>query len=895
MGEVYRARDTKLNRDVALKILPDSVAHDADRIARFKREAQVLAALNHPHIAAIYGFDEAGSTQFLVLELVEGETLADRLKRGPIPVDEAILIARQIAEALAEAHEKGIIHRDLKPANIALRGHDQVKVLDFGLAKLVAAPAGGASSSVSMSPTLTTPAMLTGVGMILGTAAYMAPEQAKGREADKRGDVWAFGCVVYELLTAKRAFEGEDVTDTIAAIMRGEPDWSVLPAETPGNVRLLLESCLTKDRRRRAADIAVVQFLLDNRAALSSAAPVPALTTRLPAWRRAFPWTIAGAFAAALIAALLIWSPWRAAPARALTRLSVDLGTDATLPPSSPGAAAVLSPDGTVLAFIALKADAVATQLYVRRLDQLRAVPLSGTDGARDPFFSPDGQWIAFFADASLKKISTTGAAAPATLCSVGNARGGTWADDKTIVFQSDTGAGLGLTRVSAAGGTAEPYTKAPDNIAAVRWPQVLPGARAVLYTTAPRAAFASANIVVQPLPTGIPKVVQHGGYAARYLPSGHIVYMHEATLFAAPFSLERLELTGPAVPVVEGVSASTITGGGQFDVSASGTLVYIPGVTRGYAGATIHMMDRTGKATILRAASGDWASPRFSPDGHRLAIDISDGRQTDVWVYEWARDTGTRLTFDPSKDAQPVWTPDGRRIAFSSGRGPGGAANLFWQHAEGTGNAQRLTESANEQAPTSWHPSGQFLAFEENHPQTGLDVMILPVSGDEASGWKPGQPTVFLATTFIEREPTFSPDGRWLAYTSDETGRTEVYVRPFPGPGGKWQISTSGGATPTWSRARRELFYRGLDNDNRIRVASYAAKGDSFRADQPRIWSERPVNPLPGTRWFDLHPDGDRVAISARLESPQARQGKVVLIFNFFDELKRLAPPATH
>jgi serine/threonine protein kinase/Tol biopolymer transport system component len=896
MGEVYRARDAKLGRDVALKILPDTVAQDADRVARFKREAQVLASLNHPHIAAIYGFDESEGTQFLVLELVEGETLAERIKRGPIAVDETIVIARQIAEALAEAHEKGIIHRDLKPANIALSGRDQVKVLDFGLAKLSAPAPGGASSSVSMSPTLTTPTMMTGVGMLLGTAAYMAPEQAKGREADKRCDVWAFGCVVYEMLTAKRAFDGEDITDTIASIMRGEPDWSALPADTPANVRLLLESCLTKDRKHRAADVAVVHFLLDDRAMVTAKATTPYAAAKIPVWRRTLPWGIAGLGSAAALALLMVWAPWRGASLARPIRLSVDVGSDVGLPPSSPGASAILSPDGNVLAFIGVKADAPATQLYVRRLDQLRAVPLAGTEGARDPFFSPDGQSIAFIAGSKLKKISTMGGAAAETVCSVGNARGGTWAEDGTIIFQPDTTAGLGLMRVSSSGGTPELYVSnasMPDKIATARWPQMLPGGRAILYTTAARAAFDNANIVIQMVPGGAPKVIQHGGYAARYVASGHLLYLHDATLFAAPFSLTRLELTGPPVPVVEGVSASTVTGGGQFDVSASGTLVYVPGATRAYAGTSVQMMDRTGKVTTLRVAFGDWASPRFSPDGQRLAMDLSDGKQTDVWVYEWARDTATKLTFDPSNDSQPVWTPDGRRIVFSSARS--GAANLYWQHADGTGEAQRLTESANAQAPASWHPSGQFLAFEENHPQTGLDLMILPVSGTEASGWKAGRPTVFLSTRFIEREPAFSPDGRWLAYTSDESGRSEVYVRPFPGPGGKWQISNGGGGSPTWSRAHRELLYRGTENDNRLRAASYAVDGDSFRADQPRMWSERSLNPLPGLRWFDLHPDGDRVVLSPRAEAAEVKQEKVVLVFNFLDELRRLAPVVKH
>ena len=396
MGEVYRARDAKLGRDVALKILPASVAQDGDRVARFKREAQVLASLNHPHIAAIYGFDESDGTQFLVLELVEGETLADRLKRGPIPVDETIVIARQIAEALAEAHDTGIIHRDLKPANIALSGHDQVKVLDFGLAKLAAAPAGAASSSVSMSPTLTTPAM-TAAGMILGTAAYMAPEQAKGREADKRCDVWAFGCVVYEMLTAKRAFEGEDVTDTIAAIMRGEPDWTALPADTPANLRLMLESCLTKDRKQRASDIAVVQFLLDDRAAMPSPVPNASAVTRAPAWRRALPWAVAGVFGVGLSTALLIWSPWRAVATPRVTRLTITTSGPSALSINGLDRDVALSPDGTHVVYVGNN----TTQLFVRALDALEPLAIA-SGGARGPFISPDGQWVGFFSNTTL-------------------------------------------------------------------------------------------------------------------------------------------------------------------------------------------------------------------------------------------------------------------------------------------------------------------------------------------------------------------------------------------------------------------------------------------------------------------------------------------------------------
>ena len=915
MGEVYRARDTKLGRDVAIKILPPAFAQDPERVARFQREAQLLAALNHPHIAAIHGLEEAAESPFLVLELVEGETLAERLGRSQdrllqppaeigrerssdrsegIALDEALRIARQIADALQAAHDKGIIHRDLKPANIALTAEGQVKVLDFGLAKALGAAEGARALSplVTNSPTLTFNPTMT--GMILGTAAYMSPEQAKGRDADKRTDVWAFGCVLFEMLTGKKAFDGEDATDIIAAVVRGEPDWKALPSETPAAIRTLLKGCLEKDRRERIADVSTVLFVLKQPSVIErSDDAVPKLGPP-EGGTQVLPWAAAAALATtALIVTLVLWAPWKKASPPVPLRLNAELGADVTLV-SNQGPAAILSPNGEMLAFVAQKTLSGDRQLYIRHLDELQATPLSGTVGALEPFFSPDRQWIGFFADGKLKKISARGGAA-VTLCDAPAPRGGSWADDGSIAFQPGNGSGTALWRVSSAGGKPESFTTLGDGEVTQRWPQMLPGSKAVLYSGhTSTTGWDDARVTVQALPNGPRKILQRDGYFARYLSSGHIVYIHESTLFAVPFDLDRLEVAGQPAPVLEGI-ASTPAGGAsgaaQVAASSNGTLAYLPGGSVG-ADAPIAFVDHTGKATPLRATPANWSNPRFSPDGTRLAMDIFDGKQTDVWISDWSRDTLTRLTFAAGRDETPVWTPDGRRVVFASTRG--GALNLYWQRADGTGDVERLTESKNDQAPGSWHPSGKFLAFVERNPQTNGDLMILPMEGDDASGWKPGEPTIFLNSPFLEREPAFSPDGKWLAYISAESGREEIYVRPFPGPGGKWQISTNGGVYPFWSRTRRELFYGGSP-DQRFMVATYSVDSDSFRADKPRVWSELSVPLRPrGGRASDLHPDGERWAMAPVTQNETAaKQDKVVFVFNFFDELRRIAPLA--
>ena len=886
MGEVYRARDLKLKREVAIKILPEEFSRDADRVSRFQREAEVLATLNHSNIAAVYGLELDGTTTGIVLELVGGETLAEIIARGPLDPSDALPIARQIADALETAHDKGVVHRDLKPANIKVTPEGKVKVLDFGLAKMLEPE--GPAPSMSMSPTLLT-AYPTHAGVILGTGAYMSPEQARGRQVDRRTDIWAFGCVLFEMLTGKQAFEGgETVSDAIASVLKNDPDWNALPADTPAHIRTLLRRCLQKDVQKRLPHMGVARLEIDEGSATVVIAPADRSAQPTVAGSRRLAWiaTVCG-FVVGVSVVLFLWRPWRTPLPAAPLRLSTELGADVSLATGT-SASLALSPDGNTLAFIGNVSG--KWQLYVRPLSQLQATPLAGTEGATDPFFSPDGQWIAFFATNKLKKISVAGGGV-VTLCDSGNGRGGDWGDDDNIVFSQNAYADIGLQHVFSTGGKVEPLTK-PAQGEVHRWPQILPGAKAIVYTSSGGTSLPDdASIVVQPLPSGQPKIVQRGGYYARYLRSGHLVYIHDGTLFAASFDLDRLEITGQPVPAIEHVSTlpnAPGLGRSQIAVSNTGTLVYLPALDNG--GVPIQWLRRDGNTTPLRPVPANWSDPQFSPDGRKLAVDIYDGRQNDIWVYEWERDTLTRLTFDPANDGKPVWTPDGRHIVFVSTRDKSGAPNLYWQRADGTGETQRLTVSKNAQLPGSWHPAGKYLAFYETSPQTGSDIMILPMEGNEASGWKPGTPTVFLNTPADEVEPMFSPDGRWLAYHSNESGRREIFVRPFPGPGGKWQISTAGGAYPTWSRTRHELFY--TSPDNRIMVAPYTVEGSSFKADKPHLWAERLIQPRPRLRSFDLHPDGERFAVSVAMETPsEAPHDKLVFIFNLFDELRRIAP----
>ena len=889
MGEVYRARDTTLNRDVAIKVLLPAVTADPERLSRFSREAQVLASLNHPHIAQIYGLENASGVPALVLELVDGPTLADRIAHGPIPIGEALPIAAQIAEALEAAHEQGIIHRDLKPANIKVREDGTVKVLDFGLAKAFD-PSRSTGPDPMNSPTISLHA--TDVGVILGTAAYMSPEQAKGRAVDRRADLWAFGAVLYEMLTGRRAFGGDETSEILAHVLMKEPDWNALPAGTPLPIRRLLRRCLEKDRKRRLDSAAAARFELEE-AMTATGENANAAADSRAASRLALPWLLTGALAVALALVLLFGGLRGNVASTAPIRVHVGLGADATLATLDRGSAAILSPNGQALVFVGQRRTGPAL-LFLRRLDQLEATPLPDTEGAHEPFFSPDGQWIAFFADAKLKKVALSGGA-PVTICDIPDGRGGWWAADGSIVF-APYFAGMdrgGLLRVSSNGGKPEPVTSLTDGEVAHGWPQVLPGGAAVLYTSrTSRMNWDDATLVVQRLPAGERKIVQPGGSYGQYLASGHIVYLHDAKIFAVPFDLERLEVTGPPFLALDGVASNPNGGSAQFAASETGTFVYLtrPVGSAPMGGAPIQWMDRAGKRTPLRATPTNWGNPHFSPDGTRLAVEINDGKQLAVWVYEWAHDRASQLTLNPAQNQKPVWTPDGRRIVFWSNRDV--QQNLYWQRADGTGDAQRLTHSEYPQSAASWHPSGKILAFQETRPQTSADLMYVRIEGDEVTGWRPGTPTSFLSTPATEREPMFSPDGKWLAYQANDLGRFEVYVRPFPGPGGTWGISTEGGITPTWSRTRRELLYR--SPENQLMVAAYTASGNSFSAEKPRLWAEGYIGPQTGQRSFDLHPDGERVAVAPELGSVDRPQDRLVFILNFFDELRRMAATGT-
>jgi serine/threonine protein kinase/Tol biopolymer transport system component len=935
MGQVFRARDTKLGRDVAIKILPDAFASDPERLVRFEREARTLASLNHPHIAAIYAVEGSSGTIALVMELVEGEDLSAVIARGPISLSDALPISRQIAEALEAAHEQGIIHRDLKPANIKLKGASgptptrlpdgrlepalsvsdvagcTVKVLDFGLAKAMdpASGSSSASSGLANSPTMTSPA--TQMGMILGTAAYMSPEQARGRTVDRRADIWAFGVVLYEMLTGRRAFEGEDVSDVLAAVLRQDIDWTALPVTTPPRLRRLLERCLDRDVKTRLRDIGEARIEIARIEAGSPDSLVSAATTTPAAppsrWSRLLPWAAAGLLGAGLAVALFQWAPWRTTPVPTPRTLLASIGADASLPITA-GASAILSPDATMLAFVA-RQSGQPPALFARKLDQLQATALAGTDNAASPFFSPDGQWIGFFADAQLKKVSVTGGAA-IKLSDAPNGRGGTWTDDDAIVFTPESGNGPNtrLKRVPAAGGAPADFVSLSEGAVTQRWPQALPGGVGVLYTEhSTPDNWNDATLVVASLSGETSKIILRGGYYGRYvaapLPAGlgrrslggggHLIYMNQGTLFAVRFDLDRLEVVGPAVPVLEGIAtSSTVTGGAQLALSTDGTLVYLPGG----AGTTTYAIDwitREGSTSALRATRANWSNPRFSPDGRQLAIEISDGRQYDIWVQDLTRDTLTQLTFEPGDDRGPVWSPDGQRLAFASDRAVAGVFNLYWMNADGTGEVTRLTDSPDNQGLSSWHPSGRFLAFGGGR----TDLSILPVEGDPTRGLTPGTATAFLATPAAEGAPMFSPDGRWIAYTSGETlGTLDIYVRPFPGPGGPWRISTTSGTYPRWSLSKPELLFLKYQDaaPSRIMAATYTVVGDSFRAETPYVWSPTSVDRVSvGNDPYDLHPDGTRIAAAAVPDEAGVVRDQVVFVFNFADYLSTLVPRA--
>ena len=905
MGEVYRARDAKLNRDVALKILPTEFAVDSDRLARFKREAQVLASLNHQNIAAIYGLEDSDAVRALVLELVDGPTLADRIAQGPIPFDEALPIAKQVAEALEVAHEQGIVHRDLKPANIKVRADGAVKVLDFGLAKALDAGSTvssgvGGTSALSMSPTITTPAM-TQLGVILGTAAYMSPEQAKGRAADKRSDIWAFGAVLYEMLSGQRAFKGEDVSDTLASVLRQDIDWTSLPDTTPAALRRLIARCLERDPKRRLRDIGEARIVLDDPAARDTAAERSSATTPLPAqplWRRAAPIALAAAVTS-VFAATAAWMLKRSTPIQLpVVRFPLPLPEGQSFSGAGRHLLAV-SPDGTQVVYVAQQ------RLFRRALSELETKAIPGLDGQQNvtsPVFSPDGQSVVFYSsgDNTLKKMPVTGGAAT-TLCAADNPYGISWDGDTVVYGQGPKG----IVRVSANGGPPEVLVSAKDG-EVLQSPQLLPGGQAILFTLARTAddveLWDKANVVVRSLASGEQRILVQGS-DARYVPTGHLVYAIRGTLFGVTFDVRRLAVTGGPVPLVEGVRrASTgggaaargitigtggVTGAANFSVSRTGSLVYIPGAVSPSTDRVDVVLSDGASVKRLTLPSRPFVAPRVSPDGRRIAIGTEDGKEATVWIYELSGTTTIRpLTFS-GHNRFPIWTPDGKRVVFQSDRE--GDLGLFWTAADGTtGAGERLTKADGKTShvPESWSPTANELIY-------GV------VTGRDEALWTLSMPSRKAAPFDTVHSTTpigavFSPDGRWIAYTSTEPGRrTTVYVQPFPATGPKYELFTREADQPhhpVWSPDGKALFY--IPRPGGFESVSVTTQ-PTFTFGNP-VAAPRPFGPgAPGTRrLYDITPDGKFVGLVPAGQPDSGTSAPTIqVVINWTEELKARIP----
>ncbi len=896
MGEVYRARDAKLGRDVAIKVLPEAFARDAERMARFEREAKLLASLNHPNIAAIYGFEDSGGVHALVMELVEGPTLAERIggtagsggvgaispilaglpgenaagtqtarkaaatqasQARPIAVDEALRIARQIADALEYAHERGIVHRDLKPANIKVTADDAVKILDFGLAKAIEGDA--ASMDMANSPTLTR--MATMQGVLLGTAAYMSPEQAKAKPVDRRADIWAFGCVLYEMITGKMAFSGETVSDTLAAVIRAEPDWSQLPANTPARVRVLLQRCLQKDPKQRLRDIGEARVTLDE---VISGAPEPTSSTPTarPAptafWRRSLPW--AAAIVLGVIAAAFAFAYLREGSAHVQSIASLI-----SAPPKvsfafspAPYGTPLLSPDGARLVFPGQDADGKES-LWVRPLDSLDAQQLQGTDGATFPFWAPDSRQIGFFQDGELKKIDVTGGP-PVTICSADNARGGTWSQTGTIVFAPEPAAaaaanGATLLQVAASGGT--PSAIASRQLSGMgfsnRWPVFLPDGRHFLYLSGNVYAPGSTQlgIYLGELGSSKAKFLVYADSDALYAAPGYLLFLRGNTLMAQRFDAADQKVEGSIFPVGENVGSPQAYRLGLFSVSQTGLLIY--GSASGVAGQLV-WLDAAGKRLGTTGPPGV-SYARLSPDGKLLAYssaNIVGGLSGDIWIEDLTRGVQTRFTFGPLSIA-PVWSPDGSRLVYASmGKT---FLSLFMKNASGAGNPEPLNSASGRfEDPSDWSRDGRYILFDKIVGK-GEAIWAVPLFGDR-------KPFPYLQSQFNVGEGAFSPDGRWVAYVSDESGNDEVYVSPFPGGGSKWQVSQGGGEGPQWNRDGSALYY--VAPGGKMMEASVKENGSAVEIGAPhQLFQDAMVaNAAEDNIGYTVTPDGKRFLV---------------------------------
>jgi serine/threonine-protein kinase len=886
MGEVYRARDTRLGRDVAIKVLPPIFAANPDRLARFEREARMLAALNHPHIATIHGIEEIDGVRGLVLELVDGPTLAERIADGPLQVKEGLAIAQQVANALEAAHEKGIIHRDLKPANIKFGRSGDVKVLDFGLAKAFAEHESGAT--VSQMPTVTATEL---TGAIVGTPAYMSPEQARGQAVDRRTDIWALGCILFEMLAGRRPFGGDTLSDTLASVLTRDPDWDALPTQTPQGVNTLLRRCLEKDPKRRLRDVGDARLELED--LLASPSRIESAPAAARVSRRTAIGTLAGAAAGAAATAAGVFVITRGGDglSRDVMRFPIALDRGDTIVSSFLSRVA-LSPDGSYIACnVARPAASQASgprpgapsgAVIVRSLRDLAWT--TPVDFTASPFFSPDGRWLGLMqaiGNQRLSKVALSGGA-PVTLSTYADSQpgGGTWASDDSVYFVSSTPGGI--VRVSGEGG--EPVEFCAIDFAngerTHRTPHVLPNGRGVLFAVAMSEAesYDDAAIAVVSTSTGQRRVLVEGGCYPRYSPSGHLVYGRNGSLLAVPFDQDRLEVTGQPFTVLEGVMMSRNTGIANFDIAANGDLLYVPGKADGGA-RTLHWVDRSGRAEQLPLPARSYLHPRVSPDGRKLAIEV-EGSSHDVFVYDFASDVLTNITLDGISH-WPIWSPDGQRIGYRSG--PMGRFQLWQVAADRSRPAERLAVDVTSATAESYHPDGRAIAYTDTTYGKPVKIAVMSLDGDTS-------PQPLDEAAFAQGSPKFSPDGTSLAYCTNESGRPQVYVKAFPGPGAKIQVSNDGGTDPVWRRDGRELFYRNGD-----RMMAVAVAGTNAFGRPQELW-RGPYSPgmstscgAPGltSSNYDVTPDGQRFLMIRDEDDLATVSNTVVLVVGFAREMR--------
>ena len=860
MGTVYRAHDPRLGRDVAIKVVKAVFAGDSERAARFDREARLLASLNHPHVAVVHGLEESGGVRFLVLELVEGVTLSERLREGPLSVRETLRLALQIALAIEAAHDRNIIHRDLKPANIKITPGGDAKVLDFGLAKALAIDS-AALAFASQNPTLS--AGGTGEGVILGTAAYMSPEQARGKDVDKRTDIWSFGCVLYDMLTARHAFPGDTLSDTLAAILTREPDWSLLPPDLPAPIRRLLRRLLEKDVNRRLRDIGDARFEIEEALSASSDALVSAgtaserVTTPGVSGRRVTAVAGSALLLAAALGAILAWHLWRERrpPATPTVQFTVPMGAGDRLAEFDFHTLAI-APDDSHLAYVASRRG--RSQLFLRALAGLEAQPLPGTDNALNPFFSPDGEWIAFFAGGKLRKISIRGGSVR-EIADAELGLGGTWMADGTIIFAPSNASPL--VRVSADGGTPVAVTTLDTSRREFshRWPEALPGGKNVLFTIGTVGSWDDADIAVQSLEGGERRILMEGGTFPRYAPPGYLLYTRHGSVYSVPFDARAKTLTGEAVAITEGVLES-VDGAAQFALSPRGSAVYVTGGTG--AGRTLFWVDREGNVQPLAAGAKVYSAPRLSPDGRSLALAVGPDPEQ-IYTYSIAENRLTQLSSNGG--SCPVWSRDGHRIYFSSARG--GPSNVFVTAADGTGVEQRLTRSDRAQMPHAVLPTDGGLLLVELSPSSGRDISIL--SGD-------GTTRPLIATAANESAPAVSPDGKALAFVSDESGQPEVYVASLNDVSRHARVSEHGGTEPVWKRDGTELFFRSGNLLMAVSLRQGLVAGPPRRLFEGQFQAGSIGSPA-----YDVSTDGTRFLMLKAAATTAERELRVVLGFS--------------